>query len=139
MTAGAPRTVSLPPDEMIELGKEMIKWIKKNDPLHVSAWYSIEKEYTDGQWETMIRMKEFIGYYEQAQKIIGQKYLDKNSNVREGASQRWQHVYFKDLKKAEIEMLKLKAELARKQDQEDDDNGVRKIAQVVKAINGDNE
>ena len=100
---GKPRTVSLPPDEMIKLGQEMVKWVKENNPLHLSAWYAIEKDYLESEWETMIRRQEFVGYYEKCLKIIGQKYLDSDSNVREGASQRWQRIYFKDLKRHEDE------------------------------------
>lgn len=99
---GRPRTVSLQPDEMIELGHEMIQWLKEHPKaLHLSAWYSIEKGFTDKMWATMQTMPEFLPYYEQALKIVGQKYLDKDSNVRDGISQRWQRVYFKDLRISE--------------------------------------
>ncbi len=44
MPAGRPRKTSLPPADMVALGKEMIQWIKDNPKaLHLSAWYSIEK------------------------------------------------------------------------------------------------
>ena len=102
MSAGRPRTVSLPPEEMIKLGEEMIKWVKEHpEILHLSEWYSIEKMYLESQWDTMCRCPEFFPYYEQALKIVGRKYLDKTSNVRDGISQRWQRVYFKDLKRQE--------------------------------------
>ena len=48
---------------------------------------------------------EFVPYYERAIKMVGMKYLDKTSNVREGISQRWQRVYFKDLRKSEDQDL----------------------------------
>lgn len=134
MPAGRPRTISLSPSEMIKLGKEMVKWVTENDPLHLSQFYCILKGYTDAEWDTMHVCQEFFPYYEQALKIIGIKYLDKNSNVRDGISQRWQTVYFKDLKKVENELLKLKAELAKSQDQQADaENVIRKLAQVVKS------
>jgi len=102
MPAGAPRTVCPPPDEMIELGKQMVQWIKDNPQcLHVSAWYSCEMFITRNTWDQMIEKKEFQPYYEMALSIIAQKYLDKDSNVREGVSQRWQRSYFRDLKKIE--------------------------------------
>ncbi len=101
MTAGRPRTVTPPPEEMIKLGEEMIEWVKKNKPLHLSQWYSIEKFITDKTWECMQVAPEFFPYYERALKLVGQQYLDKRSNVREGISQRWQRVYFKDLRKSE--------------------------------------
>ena len=98
MTAGAPRTVSPSPEEMIALGEEMLKWVKLNDPLHLSEWYKIEKMIIYKVWKTYIQREEFIPYYEKALAIIGRKYLDKNSDVRDGISNRWQRVYFKDLK-----------------------------------------
>lgn len=101
MPAGRPRTVTPPPEEMIQLGEEMIAWVKKNKPLHLSQWYSIEKFITDKVWECMQVAPEFFPYYELALKLVGQQYLDKRSNVRDGISHRWQRVYFKDLKKIE--------------------------------------
>ncbi len=102
MVAGAPRTVCPSPEEMVELGKQMIQWIKDHpEALHVSAWYSCEMFITRKTWDTMIDKEEFIPYYELALSLISQKYLDKDSNVREGVSQRWQRSYFRDLKKNE--------------------------------------
>jgi len=101
--AGRPRTVSPPEKDLIALGKEMVAWVKDNEQkvLHISEWYCIHKEILTSVWETMIKRPEFVSYYEQALKIIGKKYLDKDSNVREGVSQRWQRSYFKDLRKEE--------------------------------------
>lgn len=103
MVAGAPRTVSFSPKEMIALGEEMLEYVIKNQKkmLHLSQWYSIEKMFTEKQWETFVDRAEFIPYYEKALKLVGINYLDKNSNVRDGISQRWQRVYFRDLKKFE--------------------------------------
>ena len=100
---GAPRTVSLPVEDMKKLGQEMVdlEVNKHPDILHLSEWYTIHKMFTEKQWETFIDRAEFIPYYEQSLKIVGRKYLDKNSNVREGVSQRWQRVYFKDLRSQE--------------------------------------
>lgn len=111
---GRPRTVSLPPEEMIKLGEEMVEYVVKNQKkmLHLCQWYSLEKMFTEKQWESMQQMPEFLPYYEKAIKLVGLNYLDKNSNVRDGISQRWQRVYFRDLKKAE--------------DQDADENEARK-------------
>lgn len=99
------RTVSFDEDEMIALGKEMVQYVTENHKtiLHLSEWYTILKGFTYNQWKTFIQKKEFLPYYEQALKIVGLKYLDKNSNVRDGISQRWQRVYFGDLKESEDE------------------------------------
>lgn len=100
-----PRSVSFSIDKMIELGEEMIAYVKKNKKtiLHLCEWYTIEKGFTYKEWKTFIQRDEFVPYYEQALKIVGLKYVDKNSNVRDGISQRWQRVYFGDLKEQEDE------------------------------------
>jgi hypothetical protein len=103
MPAGRPRVFSFSPEEMIALGEEMVEYVKKNKKtiLHLCEWYTIEKGYTYNEWKNFIQKAEFFPYYEQALKIVGLKYVDKNSNVREGISQRWQRVYFGDLKEQE--------------------------------------
>ena len=103
MPPGAPRTVSPSTKDMIALGKEMVAWVKANKKtiLHLSEWYTIEKGYTYNQWKAFIQIQEFLPYYEQALKIVGLKYVDKNSNVRDKISDRWQRVYFGDLKEQE--------------------------------------
>jgi hypothetical protein len=98
-----PRVFSLSPQEMMELGQEMVDYVKKNKKtiLHLSEWYTIEKGFTYNEWKNFIQKAEFFPYYEQALKIVGLKYVDKYSNVRDGISQRWQRVYFPDLKECE--------------------------------------
>lgn len=103
MAAGRPRTISFDEKHMIALGKEMVAYVKqhKKTILHLCEWYTIEKGFTYKEWKTFIQRDEFVPYYEQALRIIGLKYVDKNSNVRDGISQRWQRVYFGDLKEQE--------------------------------------
>ncbi len=99
---GRPRTVCPEKEELEALGIEMVEWFKTHpDALHISEWYSIEKFIVDNVWDVMIQKPEFLTYYELSMKLVGKKYLDKTSNVREGASQRWQRVYFRDLRKQE--------------------------------------
>jgi hypothetical protein len=92
----------------------MVDWVIKNDPLHLSCWYCIEKGYTEKEWDTMHVCPEFFPYYEQALKIIGVKYLDKRSNVRDSIAHRWHRVYFGDLRKTEDEKIKIDAEIRAK-------------------------
>ena len=103
MAAGRPRTVSFSEEEMIALGEEMVAFVKKNKQtiLHLCEWYTIEKGFIYREWKTFIQRAEFIPYYEQALKIIGLKYVDKSSNVRDGISNRWQRIYFDDLRERE--------------------------------------
>ena len=110
------RFVSFDEKEMIALGREMVAFVNmnKNTILHLSEWYTIEKGFTYNQWKTFILKEEFIPYYEKALKIVGLKYVNKESNVRDGISQRWQRVYFSDLRESE--------------DKDADDNELRKAA-----------
>jgi hypothetical protein len=105
MPSGRLRTVSFPDEQMIELGQEMVEYVKnhKKTILHLCEWYTIEKGFTYKEWKTFIQREVFIPYYEQALKIIGLKYVDKNSNVRDKISDRWQRIYFGDLREGEDE------------------------------------
>ncbi len=96
-----PRTVSFSPEEMIELGDEMVAWVIKNKPIHLSMWYCIEKGYTDAEWDTMSKRPEFVHYYETALKLVGYQYLKEDSTVESRLKDRWLRVYFKDLRRQE--------------------------------------
>ena len=80
MPAGRPRTTSFSEDEMIELGIEMVDFVRKNKKtiLHLSEWYTIEKGFTYNEWKTFIQKPEFLPYYEQALKIVGLKYVSQS-------------------------------------------------------------
>lgn len=108
---GAPRSICPPPTDMIALGEEMIQWISENKPLHLSQFYTIHKGYTYNQWKAFILKAEFHPYYEKALKMVGVQYLDKESRIRDSISQRWQRVYFKDLKEEEDETAQFNANL----------------------------
>ncbi len=98
---GRPRTVSSEPHEMIALGEEMVAWVKENKPIHLSMWYTQHKDFTDHQWDTFRKCPEFFHYYTKALKLVGYSYLDKDSSVDVRLKDRWQRVYFKDLRESE--------------------------------------
>ena len=109
-----PRSVSLSPEEMIALGKEMVKFVndhtdiqedkkKYEEILHLSEWYTIEKKFTYNEWKSFIQKEEFIPYYEQALKIIAKKYI--NGTINPSIAQRFLRIYFADLKLQENEDL----------------------------------
>lgn len=114
MPAGRPRTVSLPPDEMIKLGEEMIEYIETHDVLHLQEWYGIEKMILDGEWKAMIQIPEFLPYYNKAIKMVAKKYVDKNSNVRDSIAHRFARIYYQDLRQSEDEFVILKAQAGKK-------------------------
>jgi hypothetical protein len=103
MPAGRPRTVCPEKEELIKLGQEMVQWCTDNKPLHLCEWYSIKEDITDNVWDTMRKRDEFVHYYRKALKIVGLGYLDKDSSVDRTIKDRWQRVYFKDLKEEEDE------------------------------------
>jgi hypothetical protein len=79
----------------------MIAWVQENKPIHLSMWYTQHKDFTDEQWDTFRKKPEFIHYYTKALKLVGYAYLDKDSQVDVRLKDRWQRVYFKDLKEQE--------------------------------------
>lgn len=117
MARGRPRTTSLPPDEMIILGKEMIEWVDKHNPKHLSEWYTIEKMYTYKQWDAFTQVPEFLPYYEKALKMVARSYID--GTIPPPIAQRFLRLYFKDMKDQEDSDLqnKLDRELAHKKRQ----------------------
>lgn len=100
-----PREFSFSKEKMIAMGEEMVAYVRKHKKtiLHLCEWYTIEKGFTYNEWKNFIAKEEFFPYYEQALKIIGLKYVDKNSNVRDKISDRWQRIYFGDLREGEDE------------------------------------
>ena len=136
---GRPRTVSFEPEEMIELGQRMLDWVYENDPLHISQWYSGHMCISYKDFETMQKRPEFIGYYEQAMLFIGLKYLDKNSCIREGVSQRWQRVYFKDLRQEEDETKRYESSLKADESNKVSDDVVKGFTAVMNQLKKDQE
>ena len=74
--AGAPRTVSPSDAELVELGKDMVAWIKANKATCFSEWYSCEKMIPRNVWKTMIQRPEFVPYYEHSMNIIAKRYRE---------------------------------------------------------------
>jgi hypothetical protein len=102
MVAGRPRTTSFSPEEMIELGKEMIQWLNDHpDTVHLSEFYTIHKGFIEREWKTMIERMEFTGYYEQALRMIGIKYLKEDTGIEPRIKDRWLRIYFGDLRRGE--------------------------------------
>ncbi len=112
MAGGAPRTVSFPPDQMIQLGEEMLEWVEKNKPIHIKQWYSIVKMFTYNQWKTFISCEEFFPYYEKAISIISIRYI--NGDINPSISQRFLKLYFKDVRDQEDHDLDAAMERSKK-------------------------
>lgn len=109
MPRGATRTVSPKPYILEKLGMEMVEWVRKNKPLHLSEWYALEKELTADEIHLFAKKPEFKRYYEQAKALIGRSYLD--GTVPSAIANRWQRVYFRDLRDEEDNCKKESAKL----------------------------
>jgi hypothetical protein len=128
---GRPRTVSPSIEEMIALGEEMVKWVIENKPFHLSMWYTMEKDITDNEWDTYRKRPEFVHYYSKALKLVGYNYLDKESQVDVRIKDRWQRVYFKDLKEEEDQTKTFESNLKKAENKEQSAD----INTIVNAIN----
>lgn len=105
---GSPRTVSLSKNEMISLGKEMVEWVKENEPIHIKQWYSLQKRFTYNEWKSFIQLPEFLPYYQEALSIVSLKYID--GTINPSIAQRFLRVYFKDVKEEENQELEHKVD-----------------------------
>jgi hypothetical protein len=102
VVAGRPRTTSFTPDEMINLGQEMILWLKEHpETVHLKEWYSIEKMFLYNEWKTFIQRPEFVPYYELALAMISLKYIKLDSGIEPSLKHRFLRSYFKDIKDQE--------------------------------------
>lgn len=129
---GAPRTTS-PSDEELEiLGQEMIDWVKANEPIHLSQWYSMIKKMTYEQWKAIIQIKVFLPYYQEALQRVGMKYLD--GTINPSIAQRWQRVYFKDLKEEENEKLELEIKLKAQESKPPHDQTIDVLLDTIKSL-----
>jgi hypothetical protein len=113
MAGGRPREVTPPPDELIALGKEMVKWIKENNPSHISAWYIGEKHILKSDWRKYVEKEEFRTYYENALQLIGSQYIEKDTKIEPNIKQRWLRLYFGDLREQENEDKEFESKLGK--------------------------
>lgn len=133
LKVGRKRTVSLPEDDMIELGKEMIAWVKKHNPMHITQWYSLEKHITFKQWETFKERPEFVPYYEEAINLIAINYID--GTINNSIAQRFLRLYFKDLRKEEDENARYLASLKKEEVEDTTPEQKRLIKQLCDELN----
>jgi len=112
-----PRTITPSPEELIELGKDLLAWATEETPelrCRFCQWYSLKKDILDDEWELMIRKTEFIGYYEKARVALAQRYID--GSVKEGISHRFMRIYAPEVKREEDETSAYNASLKAKED-----------------------
>lgn len=132
---GRPRIIYPQDDELEALGQEMVDWVKNTpDALHLSEWYTCVKRIIYKDWKAIIQRDLFLPYYEEALRLMGKKYLQKNSEVEPNIKNRWQRVYFGDLR--ESEDADLDAEAARKKVESTQPNEIKVTVNGISARSG---
>lgn len=104
MTAGRPRTAIPEKKELIELGKELVKWAKEknkkgeNIRVRFCDWYT-EKGFVRKQWEHMTEKPEFQWYHEQSRALLSLRYID--GTVNQSIAHRYLRMYDPELRDSE--------------------------------------
>lgn len=133
MAGGRPRTKSYSPEEMIELGEEMLDWFDDNPKaLHVSDFYSGVKGIRSKDWDTMIRCPEFSVYHELAIKKVRKNYLD--GTVNGSIAHRFLRIYFPELKQEEDETARFNAGLKAQEQKPPHDAVVETLLDTIKSL-----
>lgn len=107
-----PRTVSPPPKECIELGKDLLKWISEDtdeERLLLGQWWSIKHGIPKKVWKQMKLQPEFTPYYEIAQQYMALKCI--NGTISDGFAHRYIRMYDTELCDNENEKLQFQSEL----------------------------
>lgn len=136
-TAGRPR-ITVPTDkELIRLGKEMVEWATEPTDefrAHITQWYSIKKEIPKNSFDLYITKPAFQDYYRRTIQALAVKYLD--GTVNQSIAQRFLRLYFPELREEENELLQLKADLQRRNEEDGNAqlNELRKAIQEFKKV-----
>lgn len=119
---GRPPNPGFSDPELIQLGEDLLNWIKeedekKSDIVHLSEFYSEIKEIPYSQWASICQRPCFLRYYERARDWMGKRIL-KNKELPTAYGSRFLGIYFKDINQHEREQAehKIDYELAKKQE-----------------------
>lgn len=102
MVAGRPRTTTPPPEELIKLGEELVKWAEEDTKdwrMRFCDWYSTIHGLIDKEWELMVAKEEFQGYYKRAQVALAKKWL--NGSVVPSLAHRFIRIYCPEVREEE--------------------------------------
>jgi hypothetical protein len=130
---------TFPSEEVIKLGEALVKWATEitddNEPLRsrFCEWYTLpEIGLIKKEWEALIKLDEFRGYYERAQAALGRRLIDGTINPSIGHRFMWHYV--PEAKEQELERMRREAELKIQADSNKDS----KIVFEVNYNNGTN-
>lgn len=146
---GRPHKVGFSDIELIQLGEDLINWLKKTDlentvVVHLSEFYSEIKGIDPIYWKDSIcRRACFSAYYERAMLWMGKKLL-KNRKLPPTYGSRFLGVYFKEIAEHELEQAKKKidyeldkkAELISKSTVSPNDSSLNQLIADVKSLKG---
>lgn len=135
LKVGAKRTHTPQYDDLIAFGEEMVEFFEKNPhTLHINQWYCRIKGVIYKDWKAMIQKPEFIPYYERAASIVALNYVDKTSNMREGASQRFLRVYYKDVRDCEDELILFQEKVKTDSKETVSDEEIKRLEDMLESL-----
>ena len=73
----------------------MIEWVRKNNPTHLSEWYSLEKHFTYAHFKNLCDKEEFAPFYERAIWHIAKNI--RHGGLDKSLAQRFLSLYHRDL------------------------------------------
>ncbi len=132
MPAGRPRTAIPEKEELIELGKDLVKWaseqIDNTQSIRVRYcdWYT-DRGFIRKQWEHMREKTEFQWYYEKARSFLSLRYID--GTVNQSIAHRYLRMYDPELRDQEDSDERFKASL--KTEVNSDDKALDAISKVM--------
>lgn len=106
---GRPPKEGYSQEECIQLGEDMLEWVKAKGPsvVHLSEWYVWEKDMSRTEFRQLRNRYHFKPYYEKALDIIGTNILN-HKDLPTAYGSRFLAIYFKDVKDQEWEFTKKK-------------------------------
>lgn len=115
MPAGRPRTRTPPKNEVIKLGKDLVKWATEpTEELRCRwcQWYS-NRGLLRADWLNLVETQEFRVYYEKAQQALGQRFVD--GSVNQSIAHRFLRIYTPEVKAEENEEKEFDAKLKKEE------------------------
>lgn len=132
MPAGCPRTATPTKEEVIELGKDLVRWASEDpeDPKDKRTawcfWYAEVQGMIKSQFSALKQLPEFRHYYEIARSKMAKRL--HNEELEKGLCHRYLRYYDQDLADAEDETKRFDADLKRMSEQQVQDLLVKVIS-----------
>lgn len=115
---GRPRKVVPEDDELIELGKDLVRWATETTDewrVQYCQWYN-SHGFLEKHWKLMIQKESFRLYYEQARTALSKNYM--NGTINQSIAHRFLRLYCPDVKEEENEFEAYKSSLRAKENEQ---------------------